>query len=74
VAKDQVRSFVEYQTRVALLAMRRNADADLVMIYIEQPGGSSHQFTLTDPRQASNFLDPTSIGTPGNRWVQPVRI
>ena len=43
-----------------------NPDADLVMIYIEQPDGSGHQFTLTDPRQATNPLDPTSIGTPGN--------
>jgi predicted AlkP superfamily pyrophosphatase or phosphodiesterase len=64
--EDQVRSFVEYQTRIALRAMRRNPDADLVMIYIEQPDGSGHQFTITDPRQASNFLDPTSIGIPGN--------
>ena len=64
--EDQVRSFVEYQTRVALRALQQNPDADLVMIYIEQPDGSGHQFTLTDARQASNFLDPASIGTPGD--------
>ncbi|MFN0039665.1 MAG: alkaline phosphatase family protein [Burkholderiales bacterium] len=64
--QDQVRSFVDYQTRVGLHAIARNADADLVMIYIEQPDGSGHQFSLTDPRQASDFTNPTTIGTPGN--------
>src|SRR5689334_19846742 len=38
--KDQVRLFVDYQTRVALRAIERNSEADLVMIYIEQPDGS----------------------------------
>lgn len=51
--QDQVRSFVDYQTRVALRAIERNPDADLVMMYIEQPDGSGHQFLMTDPRQAS---------------------
>jgi hypothetical protein len=60
--EDQVRSFVDYQTRLALRAIERNPDADLVMIYIEQPDGSEHQFLLTDPRQASNPRDPRSIG------------
>jgi predicted AlkP superfamily pyrophosphatase or phosphodiesterase len=32
------------------------------MIYIEQLDGSGHQFTLTDPRQASDFTNPNSIG------------
>lgn len=32
------------------------------MIYIEQPDGSEHQFLLIDPRQATNPLDPNSIG------------
>jgi len=32
------------------------------MIYIEQPDGSGHQFTMTDPRQASNPLDASTIG------------
>jgi predicted AlkP superfamily pyrophosphatase or phosphodiesterase len=59
---DQVRTFVDYQTRVALRAIERKPDADLVMIYIEQPDGSSHQFLMTDPRQASNPLDASSIG------------
>jgi predicted AlkP superfamily pyrophosphatase or phosphodiesterase len=60
--QDQVRSFVEYQTRVALRAIERNPDADLVMMYIEQPDGSGHQFLMTDPRQASTPRDPASIG------------
>lgn len=64
--KDQVRTFTKYQTRVALRAIRKNRNADLVMVYFEQPDGSGHQFLLTDPRQASTFTDPTSIGTPGN--------
>jgi len=62
---DQVATFVKYQTSVALRAIRQNPDADLVMIYIEQPDGSGHQFTLTDPRQASNPLDNRSVGRPG---------
>ena len=58
--EDQVRSFVDYQTRLALRAIERNPDADLVMIYIEQPDGSEHQFLMIDPRQASNPRDPTA--------------
>ena len=61
--EDQVKTFVGYQTRVAQRAIKNNPGADLVMIYIEQPDGSGHQFTLTDPRQASDFTNPTSIGT-----------
>jgi predicted AlkP superfamily pyrophosphatase or phosphodiesterase len=53
--------FVDYQTRVALRAMSQVSDADLVMIYIEEPDGFEHQYLLTDPRQATNPLDPTSI-------------
>jgi predicted AlkP superfamily pyrophosphatase or phosphodiesterase len=60
--EDQVRSFVDYQTRVSLRAIERNPDADLVMIYIEQPDGSGHQFLMTDPRQPSDPRDPASIG------------
>src|SRR5262249_33649189 len=60
--EDQVRSFVDYQTRVALRAIARNPDADLVMVYIEQPDGSEHQFLVIDPRQASNPKDPATIG------------
>jgi predicted AlkP superfamily pyrophosphatase or phosphodiesterase len=66
VYRDQVATFTDYQTELALHAMRRNADADLVMIYLEQPDGSGHQYTLTDPRQPSEPADPTSIGTPGH--------
>ena len=61
--EDQVRHFVDYQTRVALRGMSQVPDADLVMIYIEQPDGSEHQFLLVDPRQATNPLDPNSILT-----------
>jgi hypothetical protein len=63
---DQVRTWTEYQTQVALRGIAAVPDADLVMIYFEQPDGSGHQFTLTDPRQATNPTDPRSIGTPGN--------
>lgn len=62
IYEDQVRLFVDYQTRVGLRALDRNPNADLVMIYIEQPDGSGHQFTLTDPRQATDPRDPNSIG------------
>jgi predicted AlkP superfamily pyrophosphatase or phosphodiesterase len=62
IYEDQVRTFVDYQTRVGLRAIARDPDADLVMIYIEQPDGSSHQFLMVDPRQPSNPRDPASIG------------
>src|SRR5204863_9909912 len=41
--------------------MSQVPDADLVMIYIEEPDGFEHQYLLTDPRQATNPLDPNSI-------------
>jgi hypothetical protein len=53
---------VDYQTRLALRAIERFPDADLVMVYIEEPDGFEHQYLLTDPRQATNPLDPNSIG------------
>ncbi|HKE59411.1 MAG TPA: alkaline phosphatase family protein [Pyrinomonadaceae bacterium] len=62
IYEDQVKSFVDYQTRVALHAMSQNPNADLTMVYIEQPDGSEHQFLLTDPRQATSPTDPNSIG------------
>jgi hypothetical protein len=62
IYEDQVVSFVDYQTRIALRAIQQNPNADLVMVYIEQPDGSEHQFLLVDPRQASNPRDPNSIG------------
>jgi predicted AlkP superfamily pyrophosphatase or phosphodiesterase len=62
---DLVSTFVDYQTRVCLRGIQRVPNADLVMCYIEQPDGAGHQYTLTDPRQATNPADPTSIGTPG---------
>ena len=67
VYRDQVKTFVDYQTRVALLAIKKNPGADLVMAYIEQPDGSGHQFTLTDPRQATDPLNPDSIGAGQDR-------
>jgi predicted AlkP superfamily pyrophosphatase or phosphodiesterase len=62
IFEDQVALFVDYQTRVALRAIERNSQADLVMVYIEQPDGSEHQFLLTDPRQAANPRDANTIG------------
>jgi phosphodiesterase/alkaline phosphatase D-like protein/predicted AlkP superfamily pyrophosphatase or phosphodiesterase len=59
---DQVKTFVDYQTKVLLRSIQQNPNADLVLGYIEQPDGSAHQFLLTDPRQASDFTDPNSIG------------
>ena len=63
---DQVSTFTAYQTRVALRAIVQNPDADLVMIYLEQPDGSGHQFTLSDVRQPTDPLDNRTIGTLGN--------
>ncbi len=62
IYQDQVRTFVDYQTRVALRAIAQNSNADLVLTYIEQPDGSSHQFLLTDSRQATDFKNPSTIG------------
>ena len=59
---DLVHTFVDYQTRVALRAIERLPNADLLMLYIEQPDGSGHQFLLEDPRQPSDFTNPASIG------------
>jgi hypothetical protein len=59
--RDQVRSFTDYQTRVALRAIGENPEADLVMTYFEQPDGSGHQFLLIDPRQPTDFTNPASI-------------
>jgi predicted AlkP superfamily pyrophosphatase or phosphodiesterase len=64
--EDQVATFVRYQTAVALRAIVHNPEADLVMIYVEQPDGSGHQFTLTDPRQATDPLDHRTVGVPGH--------
>src|SRR5262249_25064842 len=61
--EDQVKTFVEYQGAVAERAIKKNPGADLVMVYIEQPDGSEHQFLLTDPRQATDPRNPNSIGS-----------
>jgi len=60
--EDMVRTFVRYQTGIAERAIHKNRDADLVMVYIEQPDGSGHQFTLTDRRQATDPRNAGSIG------------
>jgi predicted AlkP superfamily pyrophosphatase or phosphodiesterase len=62
IYEDMVRTFVRYQTRIAERAIHQNRDADLVMVYIEQPDGSGHQFMLTDRRQATDPRNPNSIG------------
>lgn len=60
--EDMVKTFVRYQTEIGERAIKNHPDADLVMVYIEQPDGSEHQFLLTDPRQGTNPKDPSSIG------------
>ncbi|MBO4227004.1 alkaline phosphatase family protein [Bradyrhizobium neotropicale] len=60
--EDMVKTFVRYQADVGERAIRNHPDADLVMVYIEQPDGSEHQFLLTDRRQGTNPTDPNSIG------------
>lgn len=60
--EDQNKTFIRYQTQLATRAIVKNPGADLVMIYIEEPDGSSHQFSLTDRRQATDFRDPNTIG------------
>src|SRR5262245_22897116 len=62
IYEELVGEFVTYQTNVGLRAISRFPNADLVMIYIEQPDGSEHQFLAVDPRQATNPTDPNSIG------------
>jgi hypothetical protein len=63
IYEDQVTLFTKYQTNVALRAIELHPDADLLMIYVEEPDGSEHQFMMTDVRQASNPSDPESIGS-----------
>ena len=60
--EDMVKTFVRYQANIGERAIRNHPDADLVMIYIEQPDGSEHQFLLTDPRQGTSPTNPNSIG------------
>ena len=62
IYQELVREFVTYQTNVGLRAIQNLPNADLAMIYIEQPDGSGHQWLLTDPRQSTSFTDPTQIG------------
>ncbi len=60
--EDMVKTFVRYQANIGERAIKTHPDADLVMVYIEQPDGSEHQFLLTDPRQGTTPTDPNSIG------------
>lgn len=60
--KDLARTFVAYQGKLAKRAIRKNPGADLVMVYFEEPDGATHQYLLTDPRQATNPRDPNTIG------------
>jgi predicted AlkP superfamily pyrophosphatase or phosphodiesterase len=60
--EDMVKTFVRYQADIGERAIQNHPDADLVMIYIEQPDGSEHQFLLTDHRQGTSPTDPNSIG------------
>ena len=60
--EDMVKTFVRYQADIGERAIRNHPDADLVMVYIEQPDGSEHQFLFTDRRQGTNPTDPNSIG------------
>src|SRR5499426_4119797 len=62
IYEELVREFVTYQTNVALRAISRFPNVDVLMIYIEEPDGSEHQFLAIDPRQATNPNDPNSIG------------
>jgi predicted AlkP superfamily pyrophosphatase or phosphodiesterase len=55
IYEAQIQDFVGYQTNLGLRAIAQNPNADVVMIYIEQPDGSGHQFTLTDSRQSTSF-------------------
>ncbi|QPF89185.1 alkaline phosphatase family protein [Bradyrhizobium commune] len=60
--EDMVKTFVRYQADIGERAIQNHPDADLVMVYIEEPDGSEHQFLLIDPRQGTNPADPNSIG------------
>jgi predicted AlkP superfamily pyrophosphatase or phosphodiesterase len=61
ISEDQLNTFADYQTRLALRAIDQNPNADLIFIYFEQPDGLEHQYLLVDPRQATNPQDPHTI-------------
>ena len=80
IYEDQVHTFVNYQTRVALRAMERKPDADLVMVYIEQPDGSATSFcslilasrlTSRTPPQSGQVR--TRPRAPGTMRISPRR-
>src|SRR5262249_47872245 len=62
ITKYMNQRFVKYQTAVGLRGISQIPEAGLAMIYIEEPDGLEHQYLLTDPRQATNPRDPTTIG------------
>ena len=59
---DQVKTFTDYQTKVALRALTQNPTADVGLFYFDQPDTTEHQFLLIDPRQASDPSNPATIG------------
>jgi hypothetical protein len=72
IYRDQVRSFTDYQTRIALRAINQHPDADLIMTYFEQPDGSSHQFLSFCPStRGSRPISPTP--PPSSRDRTPPR-
>ena len=48
IHRDQTVTFLEFATRMSQRAMARNPDANLAMIYLDQPDASAHQFLPTD--------------------------
>ena len=56
--EDQNKTFIRYQTQLATRAILKNPGADLVMIYIEEPDGSGHQFTLDRPPAGDRLPRP----------------
>jgi predicted AlkP superfamily pyrophosphatase or phosphodiesterase len=75
ITNDMNDRFVKYQTAVGLRGISQTPNADLAMIYIEEPDGLEHQYLLTDPRQATNPRDPTSISTSvGGAGQDPAKV
>ncbi len=61
IFQDQVRAFVDYQTRVALRAIAQNPTADLVQVDVGGLFAAERQFLLTDARQATDPANPLTI-------------
>ncbi|NCT52681.1 MAG: hypothetical protein GPJ04_15935 [Microcystis aeruginosa G13-03] len=54
-------AFSQYQTDIFLNAVTQTPNTDLAFGYLEGPDGVSHNFLLTDPRQATDRSNPNSI-------------